>query len=339
MKTTKILFLLMTLSAVTLLTEACSQDRQTTDSVKNEKKPQMLPSISGKAGEVEIVSSKAVWESEAGNAVRAVLQAEYPYTPQKESKYRIYNVPPEGFVNVFRLHRNILYLHIADTCSKKLTISKNVWADPQTMITVYAPDEAAAAELILAEDARICETFEDAERERVIYNARKFENDALAGTVRARFGGSPWFPSSYTLKKQTDDFFWISYETTYTTQGIFIYTFPYTGEEQFTAEALVAKRNEVMKENVPGSLDGSYMITNPVLTPGYWQKSYKGRSFTEIRSLWETYNDYMGGPFISDAFLSADGKNVIVIEGFVYAPKYDKRDYLRQVEAIIYSWH
>ena len=47
----------------------------------------------------------------------------------------------------------------------------------------------------------------------------------------------------------------------------------------------------------------------------------------------------MGGPFISDAFLSADGKNVIVIEGFVYAPKYDKRDYLRQVEAIIYSWH
>lgn len=338
MKTTKILFLLL-LSGATLLTQACSHDRNLTDAVKKEKKAQLLPAISGKAGEVEIVSSKAVWESEAGNAVRTVLQAEYPYTPQKESKYRIYNVPPEGFVNVFRLHRNILYIHIADTCSKKLTISKNVWADPQTMITVYAPDETAAAEVILAEDARICETFEDAERERVIYNARKFENDALAGTVRSRFGGSPWFPSSYTLKKQTEDFFWISYETTYTTQGIFIYTFPYTGEEQFTAEALVAKRNEVMKENVPGSLDGSYMITNPVLTPGYWKKSYKGRQFTEIRSLWETQNDYMGGPFISDAFLSADGKNVIVIEGFVYAPKYDKRDFLRQVEAIIYSWH
>ena len=327
MKTRSIILTLL-LPAL-LLAASCTQ----------EKKSQILPAISGKAGEVEIVSSKAVWESEAGNAVRTVLQAEYPYTPQKESKYRIYNVPPEGFVNVFRLHRNILYLHIADTCTQKLAISKNVWAEPQTMITVYAPDEASAAELILKQDAKICETFEDAERERVIYNARKFENASLADAVRSQFGGSPFFPSSYTMKKRTDDFVWISYETTYTTQGIFIYRFPYKGVEQFTAEALVAKRNEVMKENVPGSLDGSYMITNPVIKPGYYQKNYKGRDFTEIRSLWETQNDYMGGPFISDAFRSSDDKDVIVIEGFVYAPKYDKRDYLRQVEALIYSWH
>ena len=327
MKTRSIILTLL-LPAL-LLAASCTQ----------EKKSQILPAISGKAGEVEIVSSKAVWESEAGNAVRTVLQAEYPYTPQKESKYRIYNVPPEGFVNVFRLHRNILYLHISDTCAQKLAISKNVWGEPQTMITVYAPDEASAAELILKQDAKICETFEDAERERVIYNARKFENASLADAVRSQFGGSPFFPSSYTMKKRTDDFVWISYETTYTTQGIFIYRFPYKGVEQFTAEALVAKRNEVMKENVPGSLDGSYMITNPVIKPGYYQKNYKGRDFTEIRSLWETQNDYMGGPFISDAFRSSDGKDVIVIEGFVYAPKYDKRDYLRQVEALIYSWH
>ena len=317
------------LPGLLLLAVACSK----------EKKPQLLPAISGKAGEVEIVSSKALWESEVGNAIRTVLQAEYPYTPQKESKYRIYNVPPEGFVNVFRFHRNILYVHLADTCDKKLVVNKNVWAEPQTMITVFAPDEASAAEIILSHDEKICETFEDAERERVIINAKSFPNEGLASLIRGQFGGSPWFPSSYSLKKRTDNFAWISYETTYTTQGIFIYRFPYTGEEQFTREALVAKRNEVMKENVPGSLDGSYMITNPVITPGYWQKTYRGRSFTEIRSLWETQNDYMGGPFISDAFRSQDGKDVIVIEGFVYAPKYDKRDYLRQVEAIIYSWH
>jgi len=304
-----------------------------------EKKPLILPSISGKAGEVEIVSTKALWESEVGNAVRTVLQAEYPYTPQKETKYRIYNVPPEGFVNVFRLHRNILYVHVADTCASKFMVSKNVWAEPQTMISVFAPDEATASEIILSHDEKICETFEDAERERVIYNARKFENAALADAVRMQFGGSPYFPSNYTLKKRTDDFVWISYETTYTTQGIFIYKYPYTGEDQFTLEALVAKRNEVTKENVPASLEGSYMITNPVIQPGYWKKNYKGRDFTEIRSLWETQNDYMGGPFISDAFLSSDGKDIITIEGFVYAPKYDKRDYLRQVEAIIYSWH
>lgn len=323
------IILLALLPALVLLTGSCAK----------EKKKQLLPGISGKAGEVEIVSSKALWESEVGGAIRTVLQAEYPYTPQKESKYRIYNVPPEGFVNVFRFHRNILYVHIADTCVQKMTINKNVWAEPQTMITIFAPDEASAAELILARNEKICETFEDAERERVIINAKAFPNEGLSSAIRSQFGGSPWFPSSYSMKKRTDNFVWISYETTYTTQGIFIYRFPYTGEEQFTLEALMAKRNEVTRENVPGPTEGSYMIINPVLTPGYWEKSYKGRTFTEIRSLWETQNDFMGGPFISDAFRSADGKDVIVIEGFVYAPKYDKRDYLRQLEAIIYSWH
>jgi hypothetical protein len=29
---------------------------------------------------------------------------------------------------------------------------------------------------------------------------------------------------------------------------------------------------------------------------------------------------------------------MIGLEGFVYAPKFDKRQYLRQVEAIIYSF-
>lgn len=323
------IILLALLPGLLLLTGSCAK----------EKKKQLLPGISGKAGEVEIVSSKALWESEVGGAIRTVLQAEYPYTPQKESKYRIYNVPPEGFVNVFRFHRNILYVHIADTCTQRLTVNKNVWAEPQTMITVFAPDEASAAELILSKDEKICETFEDAERERVIINAKAFPNEGLSSLVRNQFGGSPWFPSSYSMKKRTDDFVWISYETTYTTQAILIYRFPYTGEAQFTLEALMAKRNEVTKENVPGPTEGSYMIINPVLTPGYWEKSYRGRTFTEIRSLWETQNDFMGGPFISDAFRSSDGKYVIVIEGFVYAPKYDKRDYLRQLEAIIYSWH
>ena len=38
------------------------------------------------------------------------------------------------------------------------------------------------------------------------------------------------------------------------------------------------------------------------------------------------------------AFLSVLCTAFIVLQGFVYAPKYDKRHYLRQVESIIYSF-
>ena len=40
---------------------------------------------------------------------------------------------------------------------------------------------------------------------------------------------------------------------------------------------------------------------------------------------------------ISKEFLSKDQSKVICIDGYVYAPKYDKRNYLRQVEAVLYS--
>ena len=57
-----------------------------------------------------------------------------------------------------------------------------------------------------------------------------------------------------------------------------------------------------------------------------------------MRGYWEVYGDYMGGPFVSHSFYSRDGKSIITLDSFVYAPKYDKRHYLRQVEALLYSF-
>ena len=56
----------------------------------------------------------------------------------------------------------------------------------------------------------------------------------------------------------------------------------------------------------------------------------------EMRGLWETENDYMGGPFYHFSYVNAQNK-CISVDGFVYAPNDTKRDYLRQVEAIVKS--
>ena len=58
----------------------------------------------------------------------------------------------------------------------------------------------------------------------------------------------------------------------------------------------------------------------------------------QTRGMWEVKNDFMGGPFVSHSFYSPDGEDIIVAEAFVYAPRYDKRQYLRQVESLLYSW-
>ena len=152
-------------------------------------------------------------------------------------------------------------------------------------------------------------------------------------------GGSPHFPSGYRLKKKTDDFIWVEYSVQYVTQGILIYKYPVVeGEEMMNLDNIIEENNAMLKANVPGMFENTYMMTSTFARPSIEYLKYKGRDFAEVRGYWEVYNDFMGGPFVSHAFYSQDGRNMIVMEGFVYAPKYDKRHYLRQVEAILYSF-
>ena len=48
-------------------------------------------------------------------------------------------------------------------------------------------------------------------------------------------------------------------------------------------------------------------------------------------------NDKMGGSFISISRLSKDKKQIITVEGYVYAPNFEKLKLLRELETIIYS--
>lgn len=317
----------MAIASIILSCASCSQ------------KEAAKPSISGKAGEIIVVTGKTQWSGEIGNSVRHALASDYGYLPQDEPKFDLLNVPAPGVTRIIKVHRNMLYINIEDTLKNSISVRKDIWSAPQTMVIVTAPDEASAAQLITDSADRISEAFEQAERDRNMDAARMFENAKLRQIVEDIYGGSPYFPDSYSLKKKTRDFIWISYETSYTTQGIFIYNFPYEGDFQFEKAYLTARRDEVMKANVPAMNEGSYMITNPQLEPSLRTVTYNDIARSELRGLWDTYNDFMGGPFVQQAFLSKNAENVIVVEGFVYAPKYNKRDYLRQVDGIISSFH
>ena len=108
--------------------------------------------------------------------------------------------------------------------------------------------------------------------------------------------------------------------------------------EPFTVDKLVGKRNEVLKANVPGMFDNTYMTTADYVRPEMKFLSYHDHHFAQLRGFWEVEGDFMGGPFVSHSFYSKDGRDIIVLEGWVYAPKYDKRQYLRQVESFLYSF-
>jgi hypothetical protein len=301
--------------------------------------PQLMPNVSGKAGEVVIVVNKGEWESEAGASLRSILAADEPYLPQREPMFTLVNIPENAFTSIFQTHRNLILVKILpEAAESKLVIQENVWAAPQIVVTISGPDGESVAKKITDEKERLSGAILMAERNRNINNAKRYEERTLREVVSLEFGGSPYFPKGYSIKKKTDNFIWISYETTYTNQGVFIYKFPYRDSTSFSYNSLVAVRNYMLENNVPGPVEKSFMTTNLLIEPGIRWVKYNKRDFVEMKGLWEVQNDFMGGPFVSHFFLDKENQNVIALEAFVYAPRYDKRNYLRQVESIIYSF-
>jgi len=322
MKTRHLIFVLLT---AVLLLPGCKSTKT------------LLPSVSGKAGEIIVVMDKPYWEDTLGNDVRDLLARDCPWLAQKEPLYSLVNVVPTAFADLFKAHRNIMLFVVGPQVDSAGIIYKHdLWAQPQCVIQVSAPDPAQASALLKEKGPMIVSSIEQAERDRVIRNTLRYEEHAIYPKVAEVFGGSPHFPSGYKLRKITEDFAWIA-DDKQVYQDVFIYRYP-VEKEPFTLEKIIAHRNAVLQDNVPGMFDGTYMTTSEFFTPTLEYLKYRGRDLVQVRGMWEVQNDFMGGPFVSHSFYSADGSEILVAEAWVYAPQFDKRQYLRQVESILYSW-
>ena len=80
------------------------------------------------------------------------------------------------------------------------------------------------------------------------------------------------------------------------------------------------------------------MTTFTEIPPEYSPIEYKDRYFGRLRGLWDVHAHAMGGPFISLTTIDEATQRVITVEGYVYAPCFKKRNYLRQVEALLYTF-
>jgi hypothetical protein len=66
--------------------------------------------------------------------------------------------------------------------------------------------------------------------------------------------------------------------------------------------------------------------------------SFKGHYATEYRSFWDVNSYPMGGPFISYTFVDSVASRLITIDGYIKAPKKEKRDLILHLEAIMDSF-
>lgn len=300
----------------------------------------VMTNATGFAYEVVVVMDKKYWDGIAGEAVKSELASPVPGLPRSEPSLKITYSTPGDFNGLLTYVRNILIVNIDAALYTKTTVipDNNRWARGQAVLKLNAPSPEAILAYVEDHKNSLVDYFVNAEMDKVVASLDKSYSGVVFDHVKNKFDTELKVPSDMTYFRDTTDFFWASNNANTGRTDLVVYSFPYTDPNTFTPEYLVAKRDSVLKANLPGSFPDSYMATETRFGGvDYTPITVNGKYCGEMRGLWKMVGDMMGGPFVSRVRLDEKNNRVIVAEGFVFAPETDKRNYIRRIEAALHT--
>jgi hypothetical protein len=289
--------------------------------------------------EIVVSVDKKNWEGEVGQAVKADLESDIPGLPQPESSFRIMYALPDNFGTLLRYVPNILFVNINDRMYTAATLQyeNDRWAKGQAILTMSAPDAQSVLDFLSQHKNEISRFFSRVEMNRATVLLEKSFNAVVRDTLKQQFDILLNIPPDMKAIRGKKDFFWVSNDAKKGRTDLIVYTFPYTDVRTFTADYLVAKRDSVLKQNLPGAFPDSYMATETLFDVDYSAITLRGKYCGVMRGLWKMVGDMMGGPFVSHIRLDEANHRIVVVEGFVYAPETNKRNFIRKIESALYT--
>lgn len=265
----------------------------------------ILPEYTGKAGEIILVIENGI-SKKYTKSLKNILEREIDFLAQSEKQFNVFTVSENNFKGVYKKYRNVIFLKKSD--KNNINLTENIWAKNQLVYTFSVNQNFDYLNTIKSNLTKISATINKKEISRLQTNYKT--NSAINNTLK-KYNIQLKIPQQYFIAKNNDSLFWLRKETKETSLGIIGY------HNSF-------ERDSVLKYNIPGPSKGSYMKT----------KVFSKYKNTEVvRGIWELENDFMGGPFVERKIKTKS--KILNVLGYVYAPNKNKRELLREVEAII----
>lgn len=301
-------------------------------------KEQIFPQASGRPYEVLVVLDNQTWNAPAGRALFDILDTDVPCLPQSERSFHITQIEPKDLNANFSIFRNIIQVNIDKTQYSRtgMRFMRNKFAMDQIVLTINSPSLEDFRQFCIDHKQEVIDFLTRSEMNRLIKELEKKYSKVTYDLAWQMFACRFHAPKELTSYKKGEQFFWTSNNTASGLENICMYSYPYEGPETFNKEYMIAKRDSIMKVNLPGEKPGMYMKTDSLCTiikPIVVHDRYA----MEIRGLWYMENDCMGGPFVSHSRVDTETNSVIVVEGFVYAPEKMKRGLIRRLEGSLYT--
>ncbi len=347
-------------SALLLLSiSACNE------AVQESLKP--VPNAFGRVNQVTVIADKEMWEGPVGDTLRDYYGSPFIIVPQPEPMFDLWYFDMEALMGDRtrrEMRHYIVLCNLSDANSPTTQfvlkdigeekarrakedpsyhtiIAKDKWAKGQIFVYQFAHSDDALVANIKKGFSAIAKRFNESDKVKI--EASVFldgENRRLMDAVRAKMGVSMRIPGDYFMAMDNEEIVWLRKENQKVSSNVMLKKIKYTDQSQLSKENMKAIRDSIGRKYVSSTLPNmrTYMRINDKDLPMFvYPKTLSNNYALEARGIWEMENDYMGGSFISYLVHNPNKNELIFVDGFVYAPGQDKRDFMQHLEYIISS--
>ncbi len=296
----------------------------------------ILPNSSGNLNSLQVVADNIIWEGAVGEEIRNIFAAPVNGLPQEEPLFSLRQMPTQVFSGFATNSRTILKIEKGKEADLK--VAEDAFARPQKMVVVSGMNDQEIIEQLKVNAPKIIATFKNADIKEKIRRISKSLNKN--NNIEKNLGLNIKFQSAYRIAKEEDDFVWIRKDIRTGTMDLMIYELPFGAikRNDSTINDIIRMRDSIGKVHIPGEKEGSHMQTEKSFSPLLFETIIDNKPALETRGTWDIKDGaFMAGPFVNYIIEDKINSRLVVMEGYVFAPSVQKRDYMFELEAIIKS--
>jgi len=218
----------------------------------------------------------------------------------------------------------------------------DLWAQDQLVMVLTSPTIEQLNKNILNGHENLLHHFQTISDKRLfksLYNA-KYERKDLEAQILRDHDWIIYVQADYLLamNKPEENFVWLRRAVNSEMERwIFVYYIENATPAYLNADSIQTVRNRVTEKFYRSSDDKSYVeISDDYKTTS--EVNFLGRYALFTQGLWRMSDRTMGGPFLSYTFYDEDTKRIYMLDGSLYAPKYEKKSIIQQLDVTLNSF-
>ncbi|NBC18504.1 MAG: DUF4837 family protein, partial [Bacteroidetes bacterium] len=320
------------------------------------------PEARGEEGRITIVMDSTRWNGAMGEALREQITREIPTLPAPEPAFDIRQVnigSQRQWDDVQTYNNLVIVAPLSDTTNEANLIRSvfspeaqeaiqegnaaivgrdDVWRRRQQVFYMTAATPEALTQKIEQDGGMLVDSFNVVTRERLYREMfERGRQEDLEEQLMEAHDFAVNVQHDYQIALDTTNFVWLRRVLPETWRSLFVYYEENADPSTLTPEWVYATRDSLGQAYLQGSIEGYHVMIDYRRPLDTKEVNFEGRYALESRGLWiiarEAPNGDLiidgGGPFLTYSFYDQSTGRLYMIDGMVFAPGHEKREFLR----------